>query len=97
MPRHSRNTWVAALAFVCLSAGAHAAERVTLKNGFDLTCDHRAADGTKVRLYLDATGDNYMEVNASDIASVQTVALPAPAAKPRTPVPASVPDRKSVV
>ena len=78
------------LALVC--AGAHAAgpgegsaagsaagrvvEHVTLKNGFDLICDHRAQDGAKVRLYLDAAGRNFLEVDASDIASAEPVVLP---------------------
>lgn len=82
MPRNGSKFWSAALALVCLGSAAHAAERVTLKNGFDLVCDHRAVEGGKVRLYLDAAGNNYMDVEASEIASVQTVKLPvtAPAA-----------------
>jgi soluble lytic murein transglycosylase-like protein len=59
-----------------------AAEHITLKNGFDLVCDHRAAEGAKVRLYLDAAGSNFMDVNAGDIASAETVTLPAPAPAP---------------
>jgi soluble lytic murein transglycosylase-like protein len=58
------------------------AEHITLKNGFDLICDHRAAEGAKVRLYMDAAGSNFMEVNAGDIASAETVTLPAPAPEP---------------
>lgn len=80
MSRHWCKFWSAALAFgcalVCLGAAAHAAERVTLKNGFDLVCDHRAVQGNTVRLYLNASGTNYMDVNASEIASVETVNLP---------------------
>jgi soluble lytic murein transglycosylase-like protein len=52
---------------------------VTLKNGFDLVCDHRVADGAKVRLYVDATGDSFIEVNAADIVSEEHVDLPDPA------------------
>jgi soluble lytic murein transglycosylase-like protein len=81
----------------------HAAEYVTLSNGFELTCDHRgqapaeadpgampfasAAGGaadehapTRVRLYLDASGANYLDVAPADIvASAPAPATPAPA------------------
>lgn len=59
------------------------AEHIMLKNGFDLICDHRAAEGAKVRLYLDAAGSNFMDVNAGDIASAETVTLPASAPDPK--------------
>lgn len=78
----------------CVGSVAHAAERIVLKNGFDIVCDHRAAIGSNVRLYFDASGSNYMEVPASDIASAEHIALPAapasqPAQHPRQlPVPA---------
>jgi Transglycosylase SLT domain len=76
------------------SAGtvAHAAEHVTLKNGFDLFCDHRETDGGKVRLYVDAAGSSFLEVNTSDIVSDEHVDLPtttaeaAPSATTPTPV-----------
>lgn len=58
------------------------AEHITLRNGFDLMCDHRAADGGKVRLYMDAQGTNYLEVDAKDIAADETVTLPALAQPP---------------
>lgn len=66
----------AAVAMGSLGTAAHAAEYVTLKNGFNLVCDHRTADGAKVRLYMDAAGDNFLEVNAADILSEQVVNLP---------------------
>ncbi|MFT4114313.1 MAG: hypothetical protein QM649_16220, partial [Silvibacterium sp.] len=66
------------LAIVSLPA-AHAAEHITLTNGFDLICDHREVDGGRVRLYTDAS--SYVEVNASEIASTEHVDLP-PAATP---------------
>ncbi len=80
----------------CFGTVAHAAERIVLKNGFDIVCDHRAAIGGNVRLYFNASGSNYMEVPASEIASAEHIALPAaPAAKsaqhPRqSPVPAQL-------
>jgi soluble lytic murein transglycosylase-like protein len=71
--------WCAALGILCAGTGAHAAEHVTLKNGFDMFCDHREDDGTKVRLYMDAAGSSYLEVAASDIVSDEHVDLPKPA------------------
>jgi soluble lytic murein transglycosylase-like protein len=51
-------------------------EHITLRNGFDLMCDHFQADGARVRLYLDAAGTNFVEVATSDIASDEQVTLP---------------------
>ncbi|HEX4582004.1 MAG TPA: hypothetical protein VH139_08070, partial [Acidobacteriaceae bacterium] len=39
-----------------------AAEHITLRNGFDLICDHREVSGDHVRLYLSATGSDFTEV-----------------------------------
>ena len=63
-----------------LVSAAHAAEHVTLKNGYDLICDHRETVGEKVRLYFDAAGSSFLEVNASDIVSTEHVDLPKPVA-----------------
>jgi soluble lytic murein transglycosylase-like protein len=68
---------------------ARAAERVTLRNGFELDCVRREVVGDKVRLYLDdhraASSDgnaNYIEVAGDAIARVETVAdAPRPAVK----------------
>lgn len=98
MQRLGRNRW-AAVPYLALAvtftatkaeaadpAPARVAEHITLRNGFDLICDHRAAQGSKVRLYLDAAGTNFVEVEATDIASDETVSLPA-AAQPAAPAP----------
>lgn len=77
----------AAVAMASVGTAAHAAEYVTLRNGFNLVCDHRVADGGKVRLYLDAKGNNYLEVAASDIVSDEQVNLP----KAKTAEPAPKP------
>lgn len=67
-------------ASVLLLAGAatpvHAAEHVTLRNGFDLICDHREVAGDRVRLYMTATGPSFTEVSSTDIVSSEFVALP---------------------
>jgi hypothetical protein len=71
---------------------AHAAEHITLKNGFDLLCDHRAADGDRVRLYLDPGNSNFVDVSPEEIASVEHVELPPPAnaQKPAQAMPGDV-------
>lgn len=66
-----------------------AAEHITLRNGFDLICDHREAAGDHVRLYMTATGPNFMEVSSGDIASSEFVALPAPQDPPAVTVTAA--------
>jgi len=83
------------LALASVGTAAHAAEHVTLKNGFDLFCDHRENDGAKVRLYVDAAGSSYLEVDAADIVADEHVDLPKPAApaaaKAADPAPAPAP------
>src|SRR5690349_18939909 len=71
-------------------ASAHAAERVTLTNGYDVICDHRAPAGvplgSRVRLYMDADGKNFIEVDPAQIESSEVVKLQkAEAAKPASP------------
>ena len=100
MSRFARGSWCAALALLGAGTLAHAAEHVTLKNGFDLICDHRVNDGEKVRLYVDAAGSSYLEVDATDIAGDEHVDLPKPAAKPEAaktaiPPPAAAPEHLS--
>jgi Transglycosylase SLT domain len=86
MRRFCVKTGLVALGVVCLgTVAARAAEFVTLKNGQDLICDHRTVVGDKVRLYLDESTGSYLEVNASDIVSAETVDLP----KPTPPAPAA--------
>jgi soluble lytic murein transglycosylase-like protein len=67
-------------ASVLLLAGVakslRAAEHITLRNGFDLVCDHREAAGDRVRLYMTATGPSFTEVSSADIVSSEFVALP---------------------
>lgn len=79
----TRSVFLAAgLAFAATSA--HAAEHITLTNGFDMTCDHREADGEQVRLYLSAGNEDFVEVRAADIVSSEHVDLPVVKAAPAT-------------
>ncbi|MHB1672623.1 MAG: lytic transglycosylase domain-containing protein [Acidobacteriaceae bacterium] len=54
-------------------AAARAAERVTLRNGSALVCDHEKNLDGQVRLYLTASDENYLDVAAADIVAVETV------------------------
>jgi soluble lytic murein transglycosylase-like protein len=60
---------------------AQAADHVTLRNGFDLVCDHRSTEGGKLRLYLDAASTSYIDVDPTEIATVE--AMPDVAATPQ--------------
>lgn len=79
MPRFSPKVCCAALALAGLAGTARAADHVTLRNGFDLICDHRVADGDKIRLYVDPSGSSFLEVSAADIVADEQVTLPPPA------------------
>ena len=60
------------------AASARAAEHITLRNGFDLVCDHREISGDRVRLYMSTTNANFLEVRPEEIQSSETITLPAP-------------------
>ena len=53
---------------------ARAAEHIVLSNGFSLECDHRGsvADG-RIRLFLDAAGTNFLEVDVAKIVASEAV------------------------
>lgn len=74
---------VGVAALVGLGTAARAAERVTLANGFSLTCNHHAEVDGRVRLYTSADADSYIEFAPVDIAGIETVPDP-PAAKAGT-------------
>lgn len=66
------------------STTIRAAERATLRNGFVLRCDHHALVDGRVRLYLSAGEDNYIEFAPQQIATFEQVADPPP--RPAPPV-----------
>jgi len=86
---------LAVTAALAWSPAARAGERVTLRNGFALHCDHHAAVQGRMRLYLNAGEDNYIEFPSEEIAIVELVADPPtpvaeqPAAKPAAPLSAA--------
>ncbi len=80
MRRSSYIPAVAIFALTVIAPLARAAERVTLTNGFVERCDHHAQVDGRVRLYLNAGEDNYIEFPPEEIAGFETVADPPPAA-----------------
>src|SRR3984957_14778718 len=77
--------WLGVLALLGIVPAVHAAEEITLKNGFNLLCDHREQAGDKVRLFTSQGSSNFVEVDAAEIASVDMVPDP-PAAVPSVAV-----------
>jgi soluble lytic murein transglycosylase-like protein len=63
-------------AFAGLSIPVRAVERVTLTNGFVQECDHHAQVQGRVRLYLSAGEDNYIEYQPGEIATYENVPSP---------------------
>jgi hypothetical protein len=74
----------AVAALLILGVQAHAAERVTLRNGFELRCDHHALVNGHMRLYLSAGEDNYIEFAPEEIAAFEQVPDPPVVAAPAT-------------
>jgi soluble lytic murein transglycosylase-like protein len=80
-----KRLYISALALIAAIAAApmtHASERVTLTNGFTERCNHHAQVDGRVRLYLTASEDNYIEFAPEQIVSFETVSDPPPAAQP---------------
>src|ERR1700742_1084317 len=78
--------WLGVLALLGMAPGLYAAEEITLTNGFNLVCDHREQSGDKVRLFTSRNSGNFVEVEAAEIASVDTVPDPPAAVAPNPPV-----------
>lgn len=78
---------ILAAILAALAPTAQAAEHITLRNGFDLRCDHHSQIDNRVRLYLSAGEDNYIEFPSKDIARVESLPDPPPASPqpPATP------------
>jgi Transglycosylase SLT domain len=81
----SLTSLMAASVLAALSLPLHAAEDVTLKNGFDLVCNHRQEVAGKVRLYTGTGESSFLEVDPTEIVSVETVPDPAPPVREADP------------
>ena len=62
------------------SVPARAAERVTLRTGSNLICDHVANLHGQVRLYMTPSEDSYLDVAAGEIVRTESVREPVPVA-----------------
>ncbi len=72
-----KHLFIAAI-LAALAPSARAAEHITLRNGFELRCDHHAQTGNRVRLYLSAGEDNYIEFPSLQIALIEPLPDPTP-------------------
>ncbi|HTX77996.1 MAG TPA: lytic transglycosylase domain-containing protein [Terracidiphilus sp.] len=80
---------VTAALVALVPSAARAAERITLANGFSLTCNHHESVDGRVRLYTSSDAQSYIEFPPADIATIETVPDPPPApSEPRTANPA---------
>jgi hypothetical protein len=61
-----------------MATTAWAGERVTLRNGYEMRCDHHAEIEGHVRLYPSSGDNNYIELAPSDIAGVEFTTDPDP-------------------
>jgi soluble lytic murein transglycosylase-like protein len=84
---------ISVVVLVTLSTpAAWAGERITLRNGFEMRCDHHTEADGHVRLYQSAGEDNFIEFPPQEIVAVEAVAdLPPAAAE----LAATKPDAKS--
>ncbi len=73
-------SWLGILALLGTAPALQAAEEITLKNGFNLLCDHREQAGDRVRLFTSQGSGNFVEVDAAEIDSVDVVPDPPPTA-----------------
>ena len=75
-----------ALSALC-ALPARAAERVDLRSGFQIICDHQRAVAGAERLYLTRSEDSYVDVQRNEILHEEI--LPPPQMAPTQPTPAS--------
>lgn len=85
MPGTLRKFGLAVASLAAAALPLKAAERVTLANGFSLTCAHHDNVEGKVRLYTGATSSSYIEFPPSDITAIETVPDPPPVAADEPP------------
>ncbi len=67
-------TAITALLF--LAPNTHAAERVTLRNGFTMRCNHHAIVDGHMRLYLSSGEDDYVDFATDEVATFEIIADP---------------------
>jgi soluble lytic murein transglycosylase-like protein len=68
-------------ALAAMAPSAQAAERITLRNGFEMRCDHHTQVEGRTRLYLSAGEDSYIEFRPEEIAEIEKLPDPPVALK----------------
>lgn len=86
--RHFTQASIAFAIFATLIPQAAAFERVTLRNGFEVNCDHHAQVEGHTRLFMSRAEDNYIEFTPAEIAAVEL--MPDPPAQVQAKAPTSV-------
>jgi soluble lytic murein transglycosylase-like protein len=83
-----RYCFTALAVLAAVAPAAQAFERVTLRNGFELRCDHHVQVEGRTRLFLSSGEDSYIEFTPAEIAAVEQFPDPIAAAQS---TPATVP------
>ena len=66
-----RNLFITMAVSAALAPASWAAESVTLRNGFQMKCDHHALVEGRVRLFLNPGEDNYIEFQPQDVTAFE--------------------------
>lgn len=83
MDVHLRLRFITVAILAALAPLAGAGELVTLRNGYELRCDHHAQVEGRVRFYLSSSEDNYIEFAPREVGEVEKIAdLPAQQGQP---------------
>ena len=76
-----RDNLIIVMALAGLPLAGWGAERVTLRNGFTVMCDHHAQVESHTRLYLGTGENNFIQFPSQEIAAVENVPDPPPPLK----------------
>lgn len=69
-----------------------AAERVSLRNGFEMKCTHHTQTDNHIRLYFSPGDDNYIDFNPQEIVAFEQVPDPPPSPAEPASTPKTAPD-----
>jgi hypothetical protein len=70
--------WIVCAMAALLAPAAQAGERVRLANGFEMRCHHHTELDGRVRLFLSAGEDSFVELKPEEVEAVEPVADPEP-------------------
>ena len=79
-----------AVALLGISTRLDAAERATLTNGFVMECNHHALVEGRLRIYLSAGEDSYIEMGPEEVTSFDVIPDPAQELAPAAPATAAL-------